>query len=659
MTEKSQQETNDKVVQYDDDGNVVSRLRFLKGAVSTIISIIAIGMSLFHLYTAMFGVFESIMQRSAHLGFALILVFAIYKPAKKAAKSDTIPWYDWLMILFSAVVYAYFVFNATDISARMTYIEDLTGLQIAIGVVGGIVLVEATRRVVGNALVVIILVFLAYGFWGHLLPGTIAHRGFDLMWITDHLFYTTSGVFSTPLGVSATFIFLFILFGKFLEVSGAGQFFIDLSVAGMGKYRGGPAKTAVVASGIMGMISGSAVANTVTTGAFTIPLMKKTGYKRHFAGAVEAVASSGGQITPPIMGAAAFIIATYLGIPYIEIAIAAIIPALLFYISLFVQVDLRAKRTGLEGVNKEELPKTWNVFKKGFIFFVPLILIIVMLSTGASPMRAGLYAIGATILVALINRVAKMGFKSVIKAMDLGAKASLETAIACAAAGLIIGVIGFTGIGLQFSSLIISMSGGILIVALIFTMVTSIILGMGLPTVAAYIVQVPLTIPAIIELGVAPIAAHLFVFYFAAMSAITPPVALAAFAAAGIAGSNPMKTGLSAVRLGIAAFIVPFIFVYGEQLLLIGSVPEIILATITAIIGIMGIAGAAEGWMLRKVFWYERLLLIIGSLLMIYPGAWTDLVGIFILAGIYLSQRFFRKHLLPDYYNFKKEKVSK
>lgn len=647
MSEKKHNPVIEESDQYDDDGNIRTKIRSLKGITGMIISIAAIAMSIFHLYTALFGVFESIMQRSAHLGFALILVFAIYKPVSKAVKSDGIPWYDWIMILASVGVYSYFVFNATDISARMTYIEQLTGMQVFIGVIGAIVLIEATRRVVGNALVVIIFVFVAYGFWGQHLPGALGHRGFELMWITDHLFYTTSGVFSTPLGVSATFIFLFILFGKFLEVSGAGQFFIDLSVAGMGKYRGGPAKTAVVASGIMGMISGSAVANTVTTGAFTIPLMKKTGYKKDFAGAVEAVASSGGQITPPIMGAAAFIIATYLGVPYIEIAVAAIIPAILFYISLFVQVDLRARRIGLVGLKREELPNFWEVLKKGFIFFVPLILIIFLLSTGASPMRAGLFAIGATILVALINRVAKMGFKSVVKALDLGAKASLETAIACAAAGLIIGVIGFTGIGLQFSSLIIGMSGGILIVALIFTMLTSIILGMGLPTVAAYIVQVPLTIPAIIELGVSPIAAHLFVFYFAAMSAITPPVALAAFAAAGISGANPMKTGMTAVRLGIAAFIVPYIFVYGEALLLIGTVPEVIVAVITAMIGIAGIAAAAEGWLLRHAFWYERLLLIVGSLLMIVPGVLTDVVGVLVLAGIYALQRYFRKELLP------------
>lgn len=648
MPSNQQNKTNNEEnKEYDEEGSKAGKVRTPKGIVSIIVSILAIVMSLFHLYTAVFGVFESILQRSAHLGFALILVYAIYKPSKKA-KKEKIPVYDWILMVLSGATYLYFVTNAQDISARMTYIEDLTLLQMALGVVGTLVLIEATRRVVGNALVAIIIIFVAYGLWGQYLPSLVAHKGFDLMWIIDHLFYTTSGVFSTALGVSATYIFIFILFGKFLEVSGAGKFFIDLSVAGMGKYRGGPAKTAIIASAIMGTISGSAVANTVTTGAFTIPLMKKTGYKSYFSGAVESVASTGGQITPPIMGASAFIIASYLGVPYIEIAYAAIIPALLFYISLFMQVDLRAKRTGLKGLDKKELPKAWNVFKKGFIFFIPLVVIIVLLVYGSSPMKAGIYAIGATVLAALINRIAKLGFGTIVNALDFGARASLETAIACAAAGLIIGVISFTGIGLQFSSLIIKMSGGALILALFFTMITSIILGMGLPTVAAYIVQVPLTIPALIELGVDPLASHLFVFYFAAVSAITPPVALAAFAAAGIAGSGPMRTGMTAVRLGIAAFIVPYVFVYGESLLLIGSVPEIILTVITAMIGIAGIAGAAEGWVLRHTLWYERLLIVIGSLLMVAPGFLTDALGLVILLGIYMSQKLFRKDLLPE-----------
>ncbi len=638
-TTKEAINTNSEEV-YSEEGVLNNKIRSLKGMTGKIITIIAVLMSLFHLYTAFFGVFESIMQRSAHLAFALALTFAVYKPTKRIMISEKIPWYDWIFIALSLGAYSFFAINAQNISSRMSYIESLSTLQISIGIIAGLLLLEATRRVVGNALLIIIMVALAYGFWGHLAPGVLSHREFTTMWIVDHLFYTVTGVFSTPLGVSATFIFLFILFGKFLEVSGAGQFFINLSVAGMGKYRGGPAKTAIVASSILGTISGSAVANTVTTGAFTIPLMKKTGYKKEFAGAVEAVSSTGGQIMPPIMGASAFIIASYLGIPYMEVALAAAIPALLFYLCLYFQVDLRAKRLGLVGLKKSELPNFWTVLKNGFLFFVPLVVIVYMLVSGFSPMRAGLFSIGATILVAAVMKSTRLSFGTIFRALDLGAKAAIETAIACAAAGIIIGIIGLTGIGLKFSSIIIELSGGILLVTLIFTMITSIILGMGLPTVAAYIVQVPLTIPALIELGVAPLAAHMFIFYFAILSAITPPVALAAFAAAGIAGSEPMKTGIVSMKLGLAAFIVPFMFVYGESLLLIGDTQTIILSVVTASIGIWGIAAAVEGWLLRHAFWYERVILFMGALLMIIPGFMSDVIGITILASIVALQKF-------------------
>ncbi|WP_017756344.1 TRAP transporter permease [Calidifontibacillus oryziterrae] len=644
---KGQTEVQDHNIEseYDEDGVQHGKLRSLKGAAGIIIASIAVIMSLFHLYTAFFGVFESILQRSAHLAFALILTFAIYKPTKKVVKDGNIPWYDWLFIALSIGAYSYFVMNAQEISSRMSYIEKLTPYEIGIGIVAGLLLIEATRRVIGNTLVIIIFVCIVYGVWGHLLSGTLSHREFTTMWIVDHLFYTATGIFSTPLGVSATFIFLFILFGKFLEVSGAGQFFIDLSVAGMGKYRGGPAKTAIVASSILGTISGSAVANTVTTGAFTIPLMKKTGYRGHFAAAVESVSSTGGQIMPPIMGASAFIIASYLGVPYMDIAIAAIVPALLYYLCLYFQVDLRAQRNGLVGLKKDQLPNFWNVFKGGFLFFIPLIVIVVMLVGGSSPMRAGLFSIVVTIVAAAVKKATRLSFSKIIKALELGARASIETAIACAASGFIIGIIGLTGIGLKFSSIIIELSGGILIITLIFTMITSIILGMGLPTVAAYIVQVPLTIPALVELGVSPLAAHMFVFYFAALSAITPPVALAAFAGAGLAGADPMKTGLTAVRLGLAAFIVPFMFVYGETLLLVGGAADIALSVVTSIIGIIGLAFAAEGWMLRHAFWYERVILFSGSILMVIPGFTSDVIGIVILAAVFVFQKFVKKDI--------------
>lgn len=623
----------------DEEGMLNIKNRDLKGTFGVIISVIAIAMSLFHLYTAMFGVFESIIQRGTHLGFALLLSFAIYKPSKKLVQSK-VPWYDLVAMILIIVSFSYFSLNVTEISSRFSYVTPLTTWEIIISALSLILLLEATRRVVGNALVIIMIVFLVYGFYGHLLPGVLSHREFNLMWIMDHLFYTTTGVFSTPLGVSATFIFLFILFGKFLELSGAGQFFINLSLAAMGKYRGGPAKTAIIGSSILGTISGSAVANTVTTGAFTIPLMKKTGYKKQFSGGVEAVASTGGQIVPPIMGAAAFIIASYLGIPYIEIVYAAIIPALLYYICLYAQVDFRAQRDKLVGLKKEDLPKIWTVLKTGFLFFMPLFVIIYMLVAGFSPMRAGLFAIVATIIIAMLKGATRFSFKQFLQALDLGARASLETAIACGAAGVIIGIIGLTGIGLKFSGIIIDIAGGSLLITLILTMVVSIILGMGLPTVAAYIVQVPLTIPALIELGVEPVAAHLFIFYFAIISNITPPVALAAFAAAGIAGSDPMKTGLAALRLGIAAFIVPFMFVYGPQLLLIGGTAEIILALITAIIGIIGIAGATEGWLLKETTIFQKILLLAGSLMMVHPNIITDVVGLAVLIVVYLLQKF-------------------
>jgi TRAP transporter 4TM/12TM fusion protein len=609
------------------DADMLPKMRSLSGWVAKLISLVAIAMSLFHVYTAIFGVFESYLQRSVHLGFAMVLTFLIYKPRQNTATSK-IPWYDVLITSALMISFGYLILTADEIVTRFSFVTPLTMPQMVVGAVLGLALLEATRRTVGWALTIIVTIGYLYAYFGANLPGMLGHRDFSLMWIMDNQFFTTSGVFGIPLGVSATFIFLFVLFGKFLEVSGAGQFFIDLAVSLMGKYRGGPAKTAIVASSIMGTISGSAVANTVTTGAFTIPMMKRTGYRPEFAAAVEAVASSGGQIMPPIMGASAFIVASYVGVPYIEIAIAAIIPAVIFYLCLYFQVDFRAMRRGLRGLPPEEIPKFANVLVKGFLFFTPLILIVWLLSIGYSPMRAGLFAIVSVIVVAMLKSTTRISFRTFWMAMDLGARSMLETAIATAAAGMVIGLVTLTGIGLRFSSLILDIGGGNLLFTLILTAITSIILGMGLPTVAAYIVQVALTVPALIALGVPPIAAHLFIFYFAAISAITPPVALAAFAGAGIAKSDPMKTGWVAMKLGIAAYIVPFMFIYGPSLLLMGTPTEIITTVITASIGIYAMAAAVEGWLLREAFWYERLILTGGALCLIKPGLVTDGIGI-------------------------------
>lgn len=624
----------------------------VKGIAGVAITIFAIGMSSFHIYTAVFGIFVSVMQRSAHLGFAVVLAFLVVKP-HKSFKENIIPWYDYLLALLSSISLGYIVYNAEKISQRMVYIEPLTTVDLIVGGLALVLLVEATRRTIGNALTIILAISIIYAFGGQYLPGVLYHQGFNYNWVIEHLFFTTNGVFGIPLGVSATFIFMFILFGKFLEKSGAGKFFIDLSVATMGKYRGGPAKTAIFASTILGTISGSAVANTVTTGSFTIPLMKKTGYRKEFAGAVEAVASSGGQIVPPIMGASAFIIASYLGVPYTDIALAAIIPALLYYLCLVFQVDFRAMRRGLKGLPSSELPKTKEVLKNGYLFFLPLLLIIYLLVTGSSPMKAGLYAIILVALVATIKASTRLNFYTIKQILTEGATGAIETAIACAAAGIIIGIISLTGIGLKFSSMIISFSGGYLFIALFLTMISSIILGMGLPTVAAYIVQVAITVPALIELGVAPISAHMFIFYFAIISAITPPVALAAFAAAGIAGSDPMRTGLIALRLGIGAFIVPYMFVYGPALLMQGTAGEVTLTAITAIIGIYGVSAGAEGWLKHEMLWWERILITGFALTLVAPGIWTDIIGIcgmiLIISLHFIRTKNFKAALNTDY----------
>ncbi|SEA80435.1 TRAP transporter, 4TM/12TM fusion protein [Thalassobacillus cyri] len=611
--------------------SALSKTRNITGIAGLITSLFGVGMSAFHLYTAFFGIFQSVLQRSAHLGFALVLTFLVIKPSKKM-KKEKIGWYDYCLVLLSLTSLGYIVYNAEAISQRMVYIDPLSSMDLIIGGIATLLLVEATRRSIGWALTIILALFIGYAFAGPYLPGPLYHQGFSYAWVTEHLFYTTNGVFGIPLGVSATFIFMFILFGKFLEKSGAGQFFIDLAISTMGKYRGGPAKTAIAASSILGTISGSAVANTVTTGSFTIPLMKKIGYKKEFAGAVESVASSGGQIVPPIMGASAFIIASYLGVPYATVAVAAIIPALLFYLCLIFQVNFRASRRGLRGMSPNQLPNIKDVMKSGFLFLTPLLLIIYLLFIGYSPMRAGLFAIVLVILVAAVKSTTRLDFKGLINILDTGARASIETAIACGAAGIITGVVSLTGIGMQFSSIIISLSGGYLFLALFFTMISSIILGMGLPTVAAYIVQVALTVPALVELGVSPLAAHMFIFYFAIVSAITPPVALAAFAGAGIAGSDPMRTGVLALRLGIGAFIVPYMFVYGPSLLMQGGVIETIITVVTAGVGIYGIAAGAEGWLKVEMKWWERLIILAASLVLIIPGLYTDIVG---LAGVF------------------------
>jgi len=518
-------------------------------------------------------------------------------------------------------------------------------VDVLMGSVLILLVLEAARRSTGWPVPLVAIVFLLYSFLGPYLPEFLIHKGYSIKRVTTYLALSTDGVFGVPLGVSANFIFLFILYGAILQRSGAGKFFTDLAFSITGGTRGGPAKAAVVSSCFFGMISGSSVANTVTTGSFTIPLMKKTGYPPHFAGAVEASASTMGQIMPPVMGAAAFLIAEFLGIPYIKVCIAAAIPAALSFFAIFMQVHFKAVMMGIKGIPRADLPSLKETLLNGWHHLISIFLLVYFLSLNFSPERAVFWAILATIACSYIRKHTRMSLRNIFEALKEGAIGSTEVAAACAAAGIIIGSITMTGLGLKFSSLIADLSGGNLLLALPFTMIACLALGMGVPTTAQYIIIAALVAPALIKLGVVAIAAHLFIFYFGTRADITPPVALAAYAGAGIAGSNPMKTGVTAFQLGIAGYIVPFMFIYGPELLAIGPVHKVIFATLTATFGVYCLAAGVQNCLFIQTKYYERLLLLITSFLLIKPGLMTDLAGILLFGIVYLSQKFRQKNL--------------
>lgn len=613
-------------------------MRNLKGYYAFTVYVIAITTSLFHLYVARFGMFEALRQRALHLSFLLPLAFLLF-PANKNSPKDRFSICDIILAIGS--LWAGLHVSITDyhrIVTRMQYIDPLTVIDIILGVFVVLAVIEATRRVVGYQLSVVAVIALVYVFFGSYLPGILWHPQYRFEKIIDHLYLTAEGIFGIPIGSSATFVFLFILFGSFLEESGASKFFIDFSLALTGRARGGPAKAAVVASGLMGTVSGSVVANVVTTGTFTIPLMKKTGYKNHIAGAVEAVASTGGQIMPPVMGAAAFIMAQFSGISYLYVCLAAAIPACLYYFSLFMCVHLEAVKTGMTGLSSEELPQLKPVLLDGGPFLIPLILLVYLLVLGYTPYLAAFYSTMLVIVLGIFFGKKRFDLKFIFTALVSGAKAGILVCLACACAGIVVGVFSLTGFGLTFSSLILGLSNGILILALFLTMVSCILLGMGIPTTPSYIVMVALSVPALVELGVDKLAAHMFVFYFCCLSAVTPPVCIGAYAAAGIAQSNPIETGFHSARFGLAGFIIPFMFVYGNSLLFIGGLSTIIMTTITALIGTLFLAFAITGWVIQKTSLLERIVLFVSSLLLIKPGITSDILGLSIGFAIFAIQ---------------------
>jgi len=608
-------------------------------------TVIAWAMGLFHIYTAGFGLMTAMLQRGVHLTFALVLIFLLY-PLKLKSRCKWV--IDAACLLLVVLIGAYMALFASPTQLAARALVGLSTMDLVVGALLLLILLEATRRICGNGLVVIAVVFMAYAYFGRNLPSLLAHRGYGFTQIIEQLVFTTEGIYGTPLGVSATFIILFVLFGAFLEKSGGGEFFVDMAYALAGKAKSGPAMTAVVSSAMMGTISGSAASNVVTTGTFTIPLMKRVGYKPPVAGAIEAVASTGGQVLPPVMGAAAFIMAEMLGITYGQVAIAAILPALLYFVSVGVMVHLEAVKGGFKGLPREQLPVLWTVLKRGFYYLIPLgVIIYTLVILFYTPTKAALLAIGTTVAVSFFRRESWMTPRRILDALDSGVKASLVVAAACATAGIIIGVVTLTGLGLRFSNLIVTASGGSLLLALLLTAVTCLVLGMGLPTSAAYIITATLGAPALVKLGLTPIGAHLFVLYFACISAITPPVAIAAYAASGVALSSPMQTAWHASRLGIAAFVVPFMFAYGPELLLIGPPLEVVRAALTALFGIWLLASGVQGYALARSNWLQRGMMLVAALLLIETGGITDVAGFILALLVIVSQLFFAKLQIP------------
>jgi TRAP transporter 4TM/12TM fusion protein len=623
---------NEIMAKYDKE----SAFRRLSGFQMRLVSSIAILFSLFQIYTGLMGILPAQLQRSIHLTFVFVLVYLLY-PSSDKMRRDSFHWIDIALAVLGGACALYITLNYESLIYRA---GDYVTLDLLVGGIAILLVLEGARRVVGLPIAIIASIFLLYAKVGPFMPGFLNHRGYSVERIISHMYYTTEGVLGVPLGVAATFIFLFILFGAFLEKTGIGKFFIDLANSVAGGAAGGPAKVAVLTSALEGTISGSSVANTVGSGSFTIPLMKSLGYKPEFAAAVEAAASTGGQIMPPVMGAAAFLMAEFIGMPYMDIAKAAVIPALLYFTGIWIMVHFEAKKLGMKGLSKDQLPKLSKVLKERGYLFLPLIGIIYFLVEGATPIKAALYGLGLAIAASFIRKDTRLSFKDFLEALETGARNALGVSVACACAGIIVGTITLTGLGLKLGNGLIGLSGGNLILTLVFTMISSLILGMGAPTTANYIITSTIAAPAIVMLGVPVLAAHMFTFYFGIIADITPPVALAAFAGSAIAKSDPLKTGIIASKLAIAAFIIPYVFVFNPALLLINTTPiQVVQIVITSILGMVGIGAAMEGYFITNANKLERVAFLIGGLMLVDPGAITDVIGLVILGLLFVYQK--------------------
>ena len=617
--------------------------------VRVLIVAVAVAMGLYHMWVIAFGTPEAIIFRGTHLLFAVVLVFLLYRwkaavidgpvdDAQRTADSRLPTLADYLMLALAAAPIIYLFITYENVVTRIYYIDELTLMDKAMGVLMVIMVLEATRRVIGWALPITAIVFLVYGLF-------IADLGVERL--LDQLFMTTEGIFGIPLSVSAAFVMIFVLFGSFMERTGTGQLFMDFAMGLTGHSAGGPGKVAVVSSSLFGTISGSAVANVMVDGPISIPLMKRSGFPPHFAAGVEATASTGGQIMPPIMGAAAFVMAEFLSVSYAQVVIWAIIPAILYYVACFAAVHFEAKRRGLVGLPRSELPRLGRVLRERGHLFLPVLTILVIMYSGYSAPMAALVGTLACFPVVLLRKSTRGYFNlpNIIDAFVDGAKNALGVATACACAGIVIGVVTLSGLGIVFTQFVVGLAQNTLLIALIVTMCAGIVLGMGMPTTPAYIIMTALLVPAIIKLGVIAPAAHMFAFYFAVLSAITPPVALAVYAAAGIAKADLWASGWAAVKIGAAGFIVPFMIIYEPALLMIGTWPQIIGAFATASCGILLFASGLHGYFITAANGWQRVLLIAGGLLLIDPGLITDIIGAVIAAVVTCWQLLTRRQV--------------
>ena len=613
--------------------------RWAVGAIMVIFSLYCIGMTLFYS-----GLPET--RLAAFLAMIVFIGFLTYPVKKGHVKVNSMPWYDIILMLVGTSCFLYFAFNALPIIKLATRIQTH---HVIIGAIGILVLIELCRRCVGVPILCVLGALLIYTFYNQLSYNPSLYQA--LKNIVYKLFYTTNGVIGTPVNVCYTYIVLFIIFGAFLERTGIANFFIALANRLAGWSAGGPAKVAVISSALCGMVSGSSVGNTVTTGSVTIPMMKKTGYHPDFAGAVEAAASTGGQIMPPIMGAAAFLMAEYMDLPYATVAVKAILPAVLYFTGIFISVHLEAKKLGLKGLSKDEMPK-WSFLLQKIYLLAPLVLLVWLVSSGAKTMQfSAAVSILAAVIVGFLNKDERLTFKKIFEALEAGAKGAITVGVACAIAGMIAGCITVTGLASILINAIVQLAGSATFIGLILTMVCCIVLGMGVPTTANYCIMASTCAPILIKMGFPLVAAHFFVFYFGIVADITPPVALAAYAGSAIAKGNPMKTGINATKLAIAAFIVPYIFAYSPAMLFVNvtSVWAVIQIVLSALLGIFGVAAGLEGFMLRKMNWLFRLICIGGGLGLMIPGALSDLVGLVLIGGVFAIQ----------YIQNKKEALSK